>query len=108
MPRPWPPIPWPWKLFSLDFENLGRVHRFSHYYFLIEKARSMVVRLPCLSLTETVSLPLGRSRSGRESVNPQREPGRAWNFFAKFLPADTPATGKLATTVKLSRSSPVP
>src|SRR5437879_405120 len=57
------------------------------HYLLIEKVRSIVVRLPCWFRTETVSLPWDRSRIGRESVSSQREPGRAWNFFAKFLPA---------------------
>src|SRR5262249_13557144 len=74
---------------------------------LTEMVRSMRVMFPCLSFTETVSLPLANSAIGLVSTSSQTPGVLALNFDARFPPAAMPSTGKSATTAKLSISRPV-
>src|SRR5262245_58138895 len=71
-----------------------------------EKTRSMRARLPCPSLTDTVSFPLGSSVIGRFSFSSQTPGDDGRNFTARSVPASAPSTGKSAVTRKRSRSRP--
>src|SRR4051794_6754000 len=79
-----------------------------HASHLTENRRTISVRLPCLSFTETVSLPASSAAIGRGRVHCQTPSPADSNFGARFSPRFTPGIAKPAVTVKLARSRPVP
>src|SRR5262249_28341470 len=71
------------------------------FYFAIENVRSILVRLPWRSLTDTVNLPCGKAANGFARVSSQTPSALGLKFLARFSPAAMPSIGKSAVTVKL-------
>ena len=68
--------------------------------------RSIRVRLPFLSFTETVTVPLASWVRGLVRTSSCTPCDLGWNWAARFFPAGTPFTAKSAVTCKLLESSP--
>src|SRR5262249_11399323 len=72
-----------------------------------EKVRSTRVVLPCLSFTDTVTLPLGKSVIGLTSLSSHTPSPFDRNRLARSSPGLASSTAKSAVTEKLAASIPL-
>src|SRR5262245_30866790 len=76
-------------------------------YFATDNVRSMPLVFPCLSFTDTVSLPFARSLIGVARASSQTPSDLALSLLARLVPAAAPSTAKSAVTSRLLASRPV-